>query len=259
MITILATWYNFLFYTGNWPRRWNCGQWSAALGYISIISEVLIWAAYWFVGFLIVYFLIKQKDRFLRAMSTIFAIFFFLCGITHLCEAIIFYYPFYRFLALVLAVTAIFSWFGILIMLPLLKKLLKIPDQLIATKLMTMRFEETKHTYEVAAEILDAGVFNWNLKTDDLAPSPQLCKLLHILDADSINKSNDLFKYIHVEERSRLLKTFRDRLYTTTVQTTRIRLVDQTNHIHTCALNWKVMYDDHHLPIEIIGAILAVD
>jgi hypothetical protein len=35
-----------LFDTADWPPRWHCGNWTGFHGWLYIISDLLIWSAY---------------------------------------------------------------------------------------------------------------------------------------------------------------------------------------------------------------------
>ncbi|HEX8356127.1 MAG TPA: hypothetical protein VF610_01890, partial [Segetibacter sp.] len=51
-----------LFNTSDWPARWHCGNWSQFHGWLYIISDLLIWASYFAIPFLLFRLLTKRKD-----------------------------------------------------------------------------------------------------------------------------------------------------------------------------------------------------
>ena len=51
-----------LFDTAEFPRRWDCGPWTATHGGVHIASDVLIFAAYTAIPVVLAYFVLRRKD-----------------------------------------------------------------------------------------------------------------------------------------------------------------------------------------------------
>ncbi len=98
-----------LFDPSGFPPRWNCGQWSSSLGWLHIISDLGIWAAYLMIPCVLAYFALKRRDLPFRRIFLLFVAFILLCGTTHLMEAIIFWWPAYRLAGVIKLITAIVS------------------------------------------------------------------------------------------------------------------------------------------------------
>ena len=98
------------FGTGNWPPRWYCGRWSEFHGWLYILSDLAIWAAYFTIPFLLIHFIRRKKDVPFPKIFWLFGAFIFACGTTHLIDAIIFWVPIYHVSAFVRFLTAIASW-----------------------------------------------------------------------------------------------------------------------------------------------------
>ena len=106
----LFEFFSGLFASDKWPARWHCGQWSDFHGWLYIISDLLIWSAYFMIPYFIFNYLRKKREG--LAFSRIyflFASFILLCGTTHFLDALMFWIPVYRFNALVRFLTAIAS------------------------------------------------------------------------------------------------------------------------------------------------------
>ena len=99
-----------LFDTSLWSARWQCGYWSDFHGWLYIVSELLIWIAYFLIPLIILNYFLKKKTslRFNKAYIY-FAAFILLCGSTHFLDALMFWVPMYRLNALVRIVTAMVS------------------------------------------------------------------------------------------------------------------------------------------------------
>ncbi|HEU4472674.1 MAG TPA: ATP-binding protein [Flavisolibacter sp.] len=102
--------FNGLFSTSEWPPRWKCGYWSNFHGWLYIISELMIWTAYFLIPLIILNYLSKKKAalKFNRAYAY-FAAFIVLCGSTHFLDAMMFWVPMYRLNSVVRLATAIVS------------------------------------------------------------------------------------------------------------------------------------------------------
>lgn len=99
-----------LFDHHRWPPRWFCGYWSHFHGWLYILSDLLIWAAYFTIPFIIISYIRKKGRLQFYAAYIWFAAFIFLCGLTHLIDAAIFWIPIYRVSALARFATAVVSW-----------------------------------------------------------------------------------------------------------------------------------------------------
>ncbi len=112
----LQRFFSELFDTGRWPPRWHCGKWSEFHGWLYILSDIAIWAAYFTIPFLLIHFILRKKDIPFPKVFWLFGAFILACGMTHLVDAIIFWVPIYNFSAFLRFLTAIVSW-GTIIML----------------------------------------------------------------------------------------------------------------------------------------------
>jgi two-component system, chemotaxis family, sensor kinase Cph1 len=45
--------FNNLFSTSEWPARWHCGNWTDFHGWLYIISDLMIWLAYFLIPLII--------------------------------------------------------------------------------------------------------------------------------------------------------------------------------------------------------------
>jgi chemotaxis family two-component system sensor kinase Cph1 len=102
-----------IFDASYWPPRWHCGTWTDFHGWLYIVSDLFIWAAYFAIPFLLFRILNKRKDIPFPKIIWLFIAFILLCGTTHLIDAVIFWWPAYRLSALVRFITAIASIFTV--------------------------------------------------------------------------------------------------------------------------------------------------
>lgn len=149
-----------LFDTQDFPPRWNCGTWSATHGWVHIVSDVFIWLAYISIPFLLLIFRRCRPDLPFRGVFVLFGAFIVLCGFTHLLEALLFWWPAYRFLGLVKVACAIVSiWTAIVCVRVIPAALaLKSPAELEATvQERTKSLEERDRELSAAKEAAERG------------------------------------------------------------------------------------------------------
>lgn len=116
----VAEFFRKLLDTSDWPPRWHCGKWSEFHGWLYIISDILVWSAYFAIPLIIIRYISKKHDaRFIRVYF-LFAGFILACGATHFFDAVTFWYPVYRLNALVRAITGILSWTTVFYLIKLL-------------------------------------------------------------------------------------------------------------------------------------------
>ncbi|MBK8268920.1 MAG: response regulator [Planctomycetes bacterium] len=133
------------FNTANFPPRWFCGNWSDALGWLHVFSDLGIWLAYSAIPAALLYFCLKRRrDLPFQPIFWLFASFIILCGLTHLVEAIIFWEPIYRFAGLLKAVTAFVSWCTVFALLPIVPKALQLKSPEELEQEVRVRTEETR-------------------------------------------------------------------------------------------------------------------
>ena len=99
-----------LFRADSWPARWTCGTWTEFHGWLYICSDLAIWAAYFVIPIFLIQFIKKKPNIPLPSVFWLFGAFIVFCGLTHLMDAIIFWWPAYRLSAMLRFITAIVSW-----------------------------------------------------------------------------------------------------------------------------------------------------
>lgn len=121
-----------LFDTTGFPRRWDCGNWTPAHGWLHIISDLAIWSAYFAIPCILIYFVRRRRDIPFPTIFWLFGAFILACGTTHLMEAILFWNPVYRMAGLVKVVTAVVSWGTVVALIPIVPKALamRTPEEL---------------------------------------------------------------------------------------------------------------------------------
>jgi PAS domain S-box-containing protein len=115
-----------LFDSSGFPPRWQCGAWSGRLGWLHILSDLSVAAAYFAIPGVLGYYALRWKGFPLRRVLVLFVAFILLCGLTHLMDAAVFWWPAYRLAGILKWLTAVASWATVLALLrvtPLLMSL----------------------------------------------------------------------------------------------------------------------------------------
>lgn len=110
-----------LFWAESWPPRWHCGKWTDFHGWLYICSDIAIWLAYFAIPVLLIKFVTQKRDIPLPSVFWLFGAFILLCGLTHLMDAAMFWWPAYRLNGFMRFLTACVSWltvFSIVKILP---------------------------------------------------------------------------------------------------------------------------------------------
>jgi PAS domain S-box-containing protein len=96
--------------TSDFPPRWLCGNWSNGHGWLHVGSDLAIFGAYVAIPCVLLFFLLHKRTLPFRSIFLLFGAFILLCGLTHLAEAAMFWWPAYRLMGVVKLLTAVVSW-----------------------------------------------------------------------------------------------------------------------------------------------------
>lgn len=110
--------------TDGFLPRWLCGQWTAFHGWVHIVSDIAIWTAYTVIPVILLQLVTRRRDTPFPKIFWLFAAFIFWCGLTHLVEAVMFWWPGYRFMGAVKVVTAVVSWSTAIVLMSLMPQIL---------------------------------------------------------------------------------------------------------------------------------------
>jgi len=136
----LADFFRNLFDSSDWPPRWHCGKWTDFHGWLYIISDLMVWGAYFAIPLIIVRYISRKTTIRFSRIYFLFAAFILACGATHFLDAVAFWYPAYRLSALVRLFTGIISWVTVYYLIKSLPALFAMRS----AKEVEIELEETK-------------------------------------------------------------------------------------------------------------------
>ena len=105
-----------------------CLLWKPWLVAMHASSDILIFGSYFAIPVAIWIFLSKRTDLTLKPLAVLFAAFIFLCGLTHVIQAVTLWWPVYEVQGYVKAITAIVSVTTAIAIFPLIPKAVAIPS-----------------------------------------------------------------------------------------------------------------------------------
>jgi len=142
-----------LFDTTDFPARWQCGNWTREHGWLHIISDSLIAAAYFAIPLLLLFFLIrKHRELFFSKILLLFAAFILSCGTTHLIDATMFWHPWYRLSGVMKLTTAIVSWATVIMLVRVTPQALALPGLVRVNTDLKKRIESENRAREEAEQ-----------------------------------------------------------------------------------------------------------
>ncbi len=201
----IADFFRLLTDSSDWPPRWHCGNWTAFHGWLYIISDLLIWTAYFAIPVVILKYLSRKHDaRFLR-LYFLFAAFILACGATHFFDAVAFWIPLYRLSALLRLITGIISWITVFYIVKYLPAALSLRPVKDLELEIAQRQKAEEQVRTVNAE-LDALLMNRTAEIDDYKYALDQSSIVAITDQKGIIRHvNDNFCRISRYSREELI------------------------------------------------------
>ncbi len=119
-----------LFEYSDFRSFWRSGSWTKFHGWLYIISDLMVWSAYFVIPFLILFYVLrkKQKVRF-NSLYFLFAAFILVCGATYFVDALMFWIPVYRVSAVVRFITGVVSWITVFYVVKVLPRAFSLRSQ----------------------------------------------------------------------------------------------------------------------------------
>lgn len=120
----------------------HCYFWRPEILWLHVLSDIAIALAYYSIPAILVYFVIKRRDIPFHWMFLMFGAFIFLCGTTHVVDVITTWLPFYRLEGIIKLLTAIASVATAFFLLPILPRIISMPNLETAIQQLTKKSNE---------------------------------------------------------------------------------------------------------------------
>lgn len=257
-----------LFNTSGFPPRWHCGLWTAGHGWLHILSDIGIWSAYYAIPLVLAYVAYRRRDVPFRTLFWLFGAFILACGTIHLMDAIIFWWPAYRFLGLIKFITAVVSWATVIAIVPMIPEALHLRTPKDLEREVGQRTAELAESNEalrkgeqrlqLALEAGRMGTWEWSLQTNRVIWSPNL-EAIHGIAPGSFPGTFEAFEnFIHPEDRQRVLRSVAEAVDQGSEHRAEYRLVWPDGSVHWVESRGRVFYDGHGKPVRMIGVRMDI-
>jgi len=241
--------FGWLLDTAPFPPRWKCGTWTSELGWLHIVSDAAIFAAYFMIPCVLLYFLLRRPDLPFPKIIWLFATFILACGFGHLVEAGIFWWPIYRFSGAVKAFTAIISCFTVLALIRLMPEIMKLPSAALLAKQLT----ESQERLEVALDAGNIGCWEWNVQTDQLVFDRRMRELFDVPDEQPITKFDDFAQRVHPEDRERIGQAVSASVATGDPFGESYRILHRDGSVHHIHAEGRTIHDAEGRVVQMVG------
>ncbi|CAN5479490.1 hypothetical protein BH11BAC2_BH11BAC2_21780 [soil metagenome] len=248
-----------LFDTTGFPPRWHCGKWTEFHGWFYIISDLMIWSAYFAIPLLIINYISKRKELKYYKIYFLFAAFILSCGLTHLLDAIIFWFPLYRLSALIRFITGVLSWFTVYHLFKMLPAAfsLKTSEQLEAEVTQRIKVEQElklkNQQLNEAQAIARIGNWEWDVTTNIILWSDELFRIFGFEISSEGLSYEKFLANIHPEDRPNVEAIIKQSLDEKHFIEYYHRLVMDDGQIKTIHARGEVITDEHGKAIRMIG------
>ncbi|MBD2521861.1 PAS domain S-box protein [Nostoc sp. FACHB-133] len=197
---------NNFFSTSQFIPHGHCYLWKPELVWLHLVSDVLTGLAYYSIPVMLVYFVRKRRDVPFGWIFLMFGTFIVACGTTHLMDVWTLWYPTYWLSGLLKAITAFVSVLTAIELVPLIPKALALPspaqlEKEIAERILTEEvLRESKQRWQLALRGNNDGIWDWNVKTNEIFFSARWKEMLGYEDHEISNHLDERMKRVHPDD-----------------------------------------------------------
>jgi PAS domain S-box-containing protein len=176
-----------LFDSSDWPPKWHCGRWTDFHGWLYIVSDLIIWSAYFSIPLVILRYIFKRPEVKFIKLYFLFASFILFCGATHFLDAVSFWVPLYRLNALFLLITGIISWLTVYYLVKYLPLIFSLRPQ----KELEFEIEQRKNAEAALNKLNEELEQRVIVKTQEIYSSEKRFRAMIENTNDFINVTNE--------------------------------------------------------------------
>lgn len=248
-----------LFDTADWPPRWHCGNWTEFHGWLYIISDLLIWSAYFAIPIFILRFITRKTNLQFTRTYFLFAAFILACGSTHLLDAVTFWFPAYRLNALVRLITGVISWvtvFHLVKLLPTATSLrtnAELESEIDQRKNAEEQLRLSNHMLNEAQELARMGSWQWDMKKDVVEWSDNLYHLYGIEKNQPLNYET-IIQLIHPDDREMVDGNLKKAIAEKRYDSFTYRILGQDDQVKILQARGQVIVENDQ-PISMVGTV----
>ncbi len=191
---------------------WESGSWTSFHGWFYIISDLLVWSAYFIIPVLILFYIVKKRKPLgFNSLYLLFASFILLCGATYFVDALMFWVPLYRVSALIRFITGVVSWITVFYVVKILPKAFsmrsgeEMQQEIDTRKEVEKELKQKNEQLQEAEKIAKIGYIKWDVMQEQVELSESAEEILEIDLKDGISYAN-FSKIIHEDDLKHLEK-----------------------------------------------------
>ncbi|HZF64922.1 MAG TPA: ATP-binding protein, partial [Chitinophagaceae bacterium] len=255
----LLDFFRKLFDSADWPPRWHCGKWTEFHGWFYIVSDLLIWSAYFALPLIILKFISRRTDaKFVRAYF-LFAAFILACGSTHLLDAVTFWYPAYRLNALVRFITGVVSWVTVFYTFRILPQAMKLKSHTELEKEVQERRKAEDRLKILNGQLNDAqdiakiGSWIWDIQNNELLWSDHMRRMYEVEDSVTELKYEHFINKVHPDDRTFVNEHIQDAFASKEFATFRHRIVMDDGSVKVLQGRGEVITNETGEVVKMIG------
>jgi PAS domain S-box-containing protein len=217
---------NFNFFsTSEFVPHGHCYLWKPGLVWLHLVSDVLTGLAYYSIPVMLVYFVRKRRDVPFGWIFLMFGTFIVACGTTHLMDVWTLWHPTYWLSGLLKAITAFASVLTAIELVSLIPQALALPSpaeletansQLakeIAERIRTEEvLRESKQRWQLALRGNNDGIWDWNVKTNEVFFSARWKEMLGYEDHEISNHLDERMTRVHPNDLDWVTQAVEDHL-----------------------------------------------
>lgn len=208
----VSNFFKSLFKQDDFRAFWQCGNWTDFHGWLYIISDLLVWSAYFVIPLLILAYALKKGNsiRF-NSLYFLFAGFILMCGATFFVDAMMFWVPLYRLSALVRFITGVVSWITVFAVVRNMPKLFslrsgaemqaEIQSRIDVETELTQKNEQLRE----AESLAKLGYLKWDVINEKIEYSDSVPEILEVPAGRKLNYEL-LSSIIHEDDAKNLEK-----------------------------------------------------
>lgn len=269
-----------LFDERGFPARWHCGTtWleEPAWAWLTIGSDITIWAAYMSIPLVLIYFVQRRQDIPFRSVFLLFGAFILACGTTHLIDAIIFWHPIYRFAAVVKLITAVVSGTTVGALLWMRSSILALrsPAQMefevwkrtreledvtarLRTEMEARRLAETsvrssEERLKMALRAGRMGTWEWDLHDDTMRLDTIEFDLLNMTQQSAPMPLSAILKGVHPDDAVHIKQALKQAVDRHEDFDEEFRFLRGDGELQWLAARGKVLFDERARPTRVVG------
>jgi signal transduction histidine kinase len=258
-MTQVADFFRKLLDYSDWPPRWHCGRWSDFHGWLYIISDLLIWSAYFAIPFIILRYALRQRSQIrFNNLYFLFAAFILACGSTHLVDAGMFWIPVYRVSAIVRLITGILSWLTVWQLVRILptafsmKTSKELEQEVKLREEVERELQKQNKLLNESQQIASVGSWEWDVKHDKITWSDEQYRIWG-LPVGSRLVYEEYLKTIHPADKEYITDHIARALDTKEYPTFYHRIITPSGEVRHILARGEVDVDETGTAVRIAG------